>query len=88
VLRGNLMWRLITQPGGDASINLAPWLAVAGSTSALLDLADRTLLHGRMPAGLRSVIASQIDAQGGDATARVRTALYFTALSGLHAVQH
>ena len=70
------------------AINLAPYIAVAGNTTALLDKVDQALLYGRMPAGLRSVIGAQIDAQGTDATARVRTALYFTALSGLHAVQH
>ena len=88
VLRGNLLWRLITNPGSDVSLNLAPFIAVAGNTTALLDKVDQTLLYGRMPAGMRSVIAAQIDAQGNDATARVHTALYFTALSGLHAVQH
>ena len=88
VLRGNLLWRLITNPGSDVSLNLAPLIAVASNTTALLDKVDQTLLYGRMPAGMRSVIAAQIDAQGNDATARVHTALYFTALSGLHAVQH
>ena len=41
------------------------------NTTALLDTVDQALLYGRMPAGLRSVIAAQVDAQGSDATARV-----------------
>ncbi|MFT3816923.1 MAG: DUF1800 family protein [Rubrivivax sp.] len=88
VLRGNFIWRLLGQPGSDASINLAPYTAAAGTASALIDKVDQTLLYGRMPAALRSVLAAQIDAQGSDTAARVRTALYFTALSGLYAIQH
>ena len=88
VLRGNFIWRLLGQPGGDASLNLAPYAAVAGTASALIDKVDQALLYGRMPAALRGTLAAQIDAQGSDTAARVRTALYFTALSGLYAIQH
>lgn len=88
VIRGNLMYELISNPGSSATLNLAPFIAVAGSTAALVDKVDQALLHGRMPAGLRSIVAAQIELMGSDTTARVHAALYFTALSGLHAVQH
>jgi hypothetical protein len=89
VLRGNLMWHLIENPGADASnINLTPFLGVAANTGALVDKANQVLLYGRMPAGLRTLIMTQVDDQGTDARARVNTALYLTALSGLFAVQH
>lgn len=89
VLRGNLMWHLIENPGADASnINLTPFLSLAANTGALVDKANQVLLYGRMPAGLRTLIMTQVDDQGTDARARVNTALYLTALSGLFAVQH
>lgn len=88
VLRGNLMYALISNPGGSATLNLAPYIAVAHNTQALVDKVDQALLYGRMPAGLRSIVAGQIEQMGSDAAARVHAALYFAALSGLHAVQH
>lgn len=88
MIRGNLLYALISNPGSNATLNLAPFIAVATSTTALVDKVDQALLHGRMPAGLRSIVAQQVELMGSDTTARVHAALYFTALSGLHAVQH
>ena len=87
VLRGNMFWALITNPGTDASPTMAPFLAVANDTTKLVDLADQTLLYGRMPQAMRQALADAINAQG-DATSRARTAVYLTAISGLYAVQY
>lgn len=86
VLRGNLFWRVLTQPGGDFALSLAPFTAVAANTTALIDKVDGVLLYGRMPAGMRRVLATAIEAQG-DNTQRVLIALYLAVLSGQHAVQ-
>ena len=87
VLRGNLLWQVIAQPGADFSVSLAPFLNVAGNTIALIDACDQALLYGRMPPAMRTSLANAINAQG-DALARVRTAIYLTALSGFYTVQY
>ena len=86
VLRGNFFWQIISNPGSDFPVNLAPFFAAAGNTAALIDAVDQTLLYGRMPAAMRQSLANAINAQG-DNTSRARTALYLTALSGFYAVQ-
>ena len=87
VLRGNLLWQVIAQPGADFSVSLAPFLNVAGNTIALIDACDQALLYGRMPPAMRTSLANAINAQG-DALSRVRTAIYLTALSGFYTVQY
>lgn len=86
-LRGNLMWRLLNQPGGDARIDLSPLTAVANDTNQLVSRVDQMLLWGRMPAAMRQALATAVSAQY-DANQRVLTAVYLTLLSGFHAVQH
>ncbi|MCU7373802.1 DUF1800 domain-containing protein [Paucibacter sp. O1-1] len=88
VLRGNLFWRLLNGGGTDVQLDITPFVAAAGSgTTALIDRVDQALLWGRMPAAMRQSLASAVAAQP-DARQRALTALYLTALSGLHAVQH
>ncbi len=86
VLRGNMFWALMTNPGSDSSPSMASFLAVANDTTKLVDLADQTLLYGRMPQAMRQALADAITAQS-DATSRARTAVYLTAISGQYAVQ-
>jgi hypothetical protein len=86
VLRGNMFWALMTNPGTDSSPTMAPYLAVANDTTKLVDLVDQTLLYGRMPQAMRQALADAINAQG-DSTSRARTAVYLTAISGQYAVQ-
>lgn len=87
VLRGNLFWTIISYPGSDFTVNIEPFVALGGDVPALVDLVDRTLFYGRMPAGMRQSLITAVAAQG-DARSRAHTALYLTALSGLYAVQH
>ena len=87
VLRGNLFWQILSNPGSDFPVNLAPFVAVADDTAALIETVDQTLLYGRMPAPMRRSLAHAIDAQV-DAPDKARTALYLTALSGHYAVQY
>ena len=87
VLRGNLMVRAMTNPGGDFTLDITPFTAAAGNIVALIDKVDQTLLYGRMPATMRQSLATAIATQL-DTRERALTALILTALSGLHAVQH
>jgi hypothetical protein len=68
-------------------VNLQPFTAVAGDTTALINAIDQALLWGRMSSAMRQSLANAINAQP-DATQRVQTALYLTLLSGQHAIQH
>lgn len=88
VMRGNLLWRLLTQGGTDAKVDISPFVtAAATSSTALIDKVDQALLWGRMPAAMRQSLATAIAAQP-DNRERALTALYLTALSGFHAIQY
>ncbi|MEO6243945.1 MAG: DUF1800 family protein [Opitutaceae bacterium] len=87
VLRGNLFWQILSNPGSDFPIDIAPFVALAGNPVALIDAVDQTLLYGRMPDVMRQSLANAINAQS-DALSKARTALYLTALSGYYAVQY
>lgn len=87
VLRGNMLWQIIANPGADFTVDFTPFTALAGNTIALIDRCDQVFLYGRMPNGMRQSLANAINAQG-DALSRARTAVYLTALSGFYAVQY
>ncbi len=86
-LRGNYFWLILSNPGADFPISIAPFITLAGDTIALIDAVDQTLLYGRMPTAMRQSLADAINAES-DATTKARTALYLTALSGFYAVHH
>lgn len=86
-LRGNMFWQIVANPSSDFVIDLAPFTAAAGDTIQLIDRIDQALFYGRMPQAMRQSLATAIVAQSGT-TARVQTALYLAALSGLYAVQY
>jgi hypothetical protein len=86
VLRGNLFWQIISNPGADFAVNTSSFTALAGNTIALIDACDQTLLYGRMPPEMRQSLANAINAQS-DSVSKAQTALYLTSLSGFYAVQ-
>ena len=87
VLRGNLFWQIIVNPGADFPVDISPFVNVAGNTVALIDAVDQALLYGRMPPEMRQSLANAINAQG-DNLSKARTAIYLTTLSGYYAVQY
>ena len=86
-LRGNYFWLILSNPGADFPVSIAPFISLAGNTVALIDAVDQTLLYGRMPTAMRQSLADAINAES-DYTTKARTALYLTALSGFYAVHH
>ena len=86
VLRGNLFWQILVNPGSDFPVDITPFINLAGNTIALIDAVDQTLLYGRMPTAMRQSLANAINAQG-DNVSKARTALHLTALSGFYDVQ-
>lgn len=88
VLRGNFIANMLSQPNqSDLKIDLAPYQAVAGNVSSLIDLVNSRLLYGRMTPAMKNSLTTMLNAQF-DNSQRVWAALYLTALSGQHAVQH
>jgi uncharacterized protein (DUF1800 family) len=87
VLRGNFLWQIISNPGADFPLDLSRFVALGGNATALIDAVDQTLLYGRMSSSMRQTLGTAIAAQQ-DNQSRAWTALYLTALSGQHAVQH
>lgn len=88
VVRAGMFANILNgQANGDFPVNLTPYNAVAGNTTALIDAVDQALLYGRMSPQMRAAIAAAVDAQY-DNNGRVFTALYLTALSGQYAVQY
>jgi hypothetical protein len=87
VLRGNFFWGIISNPATDVTLDISPFVAVAGNTPQLIDAVDQALLYGRMPQPMRQSLANVIAAQQ-DNNSKAQTALYLTALSGLFAIQY
>ena len=87
VLRGNLFYELLTNPGTDASVNLAPFQIYGNDMAGLAEAANQALLYGRMDTGLKNALINAA-APGYDAQTRIITVLYLTALSGQYAVQY
>lgn len=85
--RANFLYGYIAgNHSGMVSFNLAPYQAVAGDPTALLNLVDATLLQGRMTASTRAAIGASLQATT-DLKQRAITALYLTAIAADFAVQ-
>ncbi|WP_395702849.1 DUF1800 family protein [Aquabacterium sp.] len=87
VLRGNFIWQILSNPGGDFPLDISRFTALGGNIPGLIDAVDQTLLYGRMAPSMRQTLATAIAAQP-DNQNRAWTALYLTLLSGQHAVQY
>ncbi|MBI4906472.1 MAG: DUF1800 family protein [Acidobacteria bacterium] len=87
VVEANMVYQMLTQPGSDPSIDIAPFTAVAGNTPQLLDLLDQRFFYGRMGTQIRGALATAIDASY-DNTQRVQTAIYLAVLSGQYQTQY
>ena len=80
---------LVTYPGATGT--QPDWTAlqaVAGNTSALIDKLDALLLHGTMPAAMRSGLATAIDAlPASDPLNRAKTGYYLVVTSSEYQVE-
>jgi len=85
-LRANFVYQILTGNGGEITVDLNNFRAVAGNSTALIDEVDRVLFYGRIPAGVRAAITSAVNAAY-DNNQRVQAALYLASLSGQYAVQ-
>ena len=71
----------------ELQISLAPFVAIAGDTSTLIQAVDNALTGRRMPSGIRAAILTAINATK-DPETRARNALYLAASAGLYQVEH
>jgi hypothetical protein len=86
VVEANMVQQIITMPNSDPSIDLSAFNAAVASTATLLDLADQKFYYGRMPAQIRTAIATAIDVNT-DNPSRVFTAVYLAVLAGQYQTQ-
>ena len=86
-LRGNLIFALLSNPGSDASLDLAPFQMYGNDMPGLVEAVNQRLLYGRMPDGMKQKLITAAT-PGYDAPTRIQTVLYLTALSGQYAVQY
>ncbi|MET3133258.1 uncharacterized protein (DUF1800 family) [Oxalobacteraceae bacterium GrIS 1.11] len=84
--RANFIFGLITGNYKDSvTLDITPYVMVAGDPGALLNLVDANLLAGRMSASTRMAIGKAVIASS-DQRQRAITALYLTAISAEFAV--
>jgi uncharacterized protein (DUF1800 family) len=77
-------------PAGSttAAVSLTPWINMAGNPAALVDDLSARLMHGAMPADMRSRIIQAVTAiAASNPTYRAQTAVYLTATSAQYQVQ-
>ena len=88
LVRANVVQDLVARNlDGDIHYDLTPFTALASSPSDLVDAVDNALLYGRLPASLKSDIATAITASSSSAD-RARNAIYLVATSSLYQVEH
>lgn len=91
VQRANFIYGLLNgQFAASLRFDLAPYIAVAANTAALLDLVDQRLMFGQMSPELRGVITRATNAiegrNSGDVRQRALGALYLAAISSEYSV--
>lgn len=87
-LRGNVLYAMLQgNGGGDTTVDLTPFQAYGNDMPALVEAANQVLLYGRMPPEIKQALINAAS-PGYDASTRIATVLYLTALSGQYAVQY
>ena len=88
LMRANVVRNLVERGlNGDASCDLAPFVALAASPGDMVDAIDRALLYGRLPTDVKKQIVAAVTATH-DYNLRARNAVYLVATSALYQVQH
>jgi hypothetical protein len=86
-LRGNFFYSILSNPGGDTTIDLSPFQAYGNDLAGLVEAVNQVLLYGRMPDAMKQALVTAAT-PGYDAKTRIQTVLYLTALSGQYAIQY
>ena len=80
---------LYTQVGPNTTIDISPYVAVAGDVTNLLALINTNLMHGEMPSDMYSTLSSTLSnpAFNGNPTPTAQAALYLTMASSLFQIE-
>jgi uncharacterized protein (DUF1800 family) len=74
--------------GPGMTVDFTPYVALAGTPSALVDALDITLTHGVMPAAMKQIVVGAVQGETGGNLRRVQTALYLIVASNYYNVWH
>ena len=74
--------------GPGTTIDLTPYVALAGTPAALVDALDLALTHGDMPAAMKSTLVAAVTAEAGGSVKRVEMGIYLIISSGYYNVWH
>ena len=74
--------------GPGTSVDLTPFLALAGTPATLVNALDLTLTHGVMPASMKTIIVNAVTADTGSNLHKVQTACYLILTSDYYNVWH
>jgi len=89
VQKGNLIFALLTGSMGNSgyTLDLSPFQPYGNDMPGLVEAVNQTFHYGRMPAEMKQALIAAAS-PGQDATSRIVTAVYLSALSGQYAVQY
>jgi len=76
----------INSYGPGTTVDLTPFVALAGTPQTLVDALDLTLTNGLAPAGFKTILLNAIQAENGGNLRRVQTALYLWLASSYYNV--
>jgi hypothetical protein len=76
----------INSYGPATMVDLTSYVALAGNPTALVNALDQALTNGEMPAGLKQILVTAIQAEQGGQLRQVQTALYLLLSSGYYNV--
>ena len=74
--------------GPGTTVDLTPWMSLAGNPAALVDALDSTLTHGQMPASMKSAIVTAVTGTGQGNLRRVQVGIYLIVTSSFYQVMH
>jgi hypothetical protein len=88
IQRGNFIYSLIRNNYSSSfRVDLAPFVAVAGNETALVERVNQVLMHGTMSASLKQIIATAVRAVAANRpTDRAQNAVYLAAISSEYSV--
>lgn len=90
VQRGNLFYALLANTMGGNSgytLDLSPFQPYGNDVPGLVEAVNQTFHYGRMPAAMKQALITAAG-PGQDASTRIITAVYLSAMSGQYAVQY
>ena len=74
--------------GPGTTVDLTPWMSLAGNPAALVDALDSTFTHGQMPALMKSAIVTAVTGTNQGNLRRVQVGIYLIVTSSFYQVMH